>query len=106
MSSVDFVPPRTHTEEVLAEIWQKVLKVEKISVHDNFFDLGGHSLLATQVSSQISEALNVKLPLKSLFEATTLAGLATKIDNISSILQTFQDHSVTSTANDLEEGTL
>ncbi|PSB57975.1 non-ribosomal peptide synthetase, partial [Chamaesiphon polymorphus] len=103
MSSGDFVPPRTHTEAVLAEIWQKILKVEKISVRDNFFDLGGHSLLATQLSSQISEALNVKLPLKSLFEASTLASLAEEIDNISLALQAFQNHSVTSTATDLEE---
>jgi amino acid adenylation domain-containing protein len=105
MSSTDFVSPRTHTEEVLAEIWEKVLKLEKISVHDNFFDLGGHSLLATQVSSRISEAFQVKLPLKYLFEASTLASLAAKIDNISSTLQAFQNHTSTTTI-DLEEGIL
>ncbi|MCY7283312.1 MAG: amino acid adenylation domain-containing protein [Cyanobacteria bacterium CAN_BIN43] len=107
MSSVDFGPPRTHTEEVLVEIWQKVLKVEKISVYDNFFDLGGHSLLATQVSSQISEAFQVKLPLKNLFEASTLASLAEEIDNISLALQAFQNHAIAATTNNLEEeGTL
>ncbi|WP_373545576.1 amino acid adenylation domain-containing protein [Chamaesiphon sp.] len=106
MSSIDFVPPRTHTEEVLVEIWRKILKVEKISIHDNFFALGGHSLLATQVNSQISEVFQVKLPLKNLFESSTVASLAVKIDNISSTLQAFQNHSTTSTTNDLEEGTL
>ena len=44
-SGVDFVTPRTLIEETLAEIWSEVLKVERVGIHDNFFDLGGHSLL-------------------------------------------------------------
>ena len=74
-----FVAPRTAIEEVLAGIWAKVLGVEQIGVHDNFFDLGGHSLKAVQVLSRVGDAFRVRLPLRSLFEATTVASLANLI---------------------------
>jgi acyl carrier protein len=71
-----FVAPRTPVEERLASIWTEVLHREPIGIYDNFFELGGHSLLATQVISRISEALSVAIPLRSLFETPTVAGLA------------------------------
>ena len=51
-----FVAPRTPVEEMIAEIWAEVLKLDRVGIHDNFFDLGGHSLLATQVISRLREA--------------------------------------------------
>src|SRR5579863_2590291 len=72
--------PETETEKKLAEIWGQVLGVEKVGVHDNFFDLGGHSLLATQVVSRIREGLRVELPLRKLFEEATVAELAVEIE--------------------------
>ena len=68
--------PRTPIEEMLADIWAEVLKLEKIGIHDNFFDLGGHSLLATQIVSRIRETLQIELPLRKLFQKPTIAELA------------------------------
>jgi tyrocidine synthetase-3 len=71
-----FVAPQTPTEEVLARIWTHVLGLQQISINDNFFELGGHSLLATQVISRVRQLFKVDLPVRSLFEAPTLAELA------------------------------
>jgi amino acid adenylation domain-containing protein len=73
-----YTPPSTATEKAIAEIWAEVLRRTpgQISVDDNFFDLGGHSLLATQVISRIRRALNIELPLRTLFESPTVAALA------------------------------
>jgi amino acid adenylation domain-containing protein len=75
-----FVACRTSTEELLAEIWGQVLGVNQIGVYDNFFRLGGHSLLATQVVSRVREAFQLEIPLRRLFEAPTIAGLAETIE--------------------------
>lgn len=79
-SSNLFVAPRTPTEEILANIWKQVLNLEHISIHDNFFALGGHSLLATRVISQIRQYFSLEIPLRFLFEASTLAELAKEIE--------------------------
>ncbi|HET6763429.1 MAG TPA: condensation domain-containing protein, partial [Longimicrobiaceae bacterium] len=72
----EYVPPRNETETALAAIWREVLGVERVGVHDSFFDLGGHSLKATQVVSRVREALGTALPIRAIFEAPTLAELA------------------------------
>jgi amino acid adenylation domain-containing protein len=72
---VEFVPPRTPTEEVIAQILASVLGLKQVGIHDNFFELGGHSLLATQVVSRLQQAFNVEFPLRGLLESPTVAEL-------------------------------
>jgi len=74
-----YVAPSTPIEEMLAGIWCDVLGLKKVGIHDNFFELGGHSLLATQVMSRLRKAFQVEIPLRSLFEMSTIAGLAIRI---------------------------
>jgi amino acid adenylation domain-containing protein len=71
-----FVSPRNALERTLAQAWAEVLGVERVSVHDDFFELGGHSLLATQLVARIREVVRRDLPLRSVFESRTVAGLA------------------------------
>jgi amino acid adenylation domain-containing protein len=78
-SAREYVAPRTETEKALADIWAKLLKVERIGIHDDFFDMGGHSLMAMRAVSQIGEMYEVNLPLAVLLEAPTIAELAKKL---------------------------
>ncbi|MEA2692905.1 MAG: hypothetical protein QOJ16_2292, partial [Acidobacteriota bacterium] len=78
--AAEFVPPRTPVERQLAEIWSAVLGVERVGVHDDFFELGGQSLLATQIVSRLREVCGVEIPLRSLFQQPTLAGLALAVE--------------------------
>jgi acyl carrier protein len=74
-----FVAPRTPIEKELADIWAAFLKLSEVGIHDNFFELGGHSLLATQVVSRMRKTFNCEVPLRSLFESPTIAGLAEQV---------------------------
>jgi acyl carrier protein len=68
--------PRNPVEQRVWEIWSEVLKREDISVNDSFFGLGGHSLLATMVIARIRTSFDVQLPLRTIYQAPTIAGLA------------------------------
>ena len=84
-----YVAPRNPVEEELVTIWYELLGVEGIGVEDDFFILGGHSLLATQATSRIREAFHIQLPLRSIFEAPTIAGISEMIlENIAEQLGT------------------
>ncbi len=75
-----YVAPRTPVEKALEGIWTEVLGVERVGIHDDFFDLGGHSLLATQVISRVYKTFRVELPVRTMFEASTVAELGQAID--------------------------
>jgi amino acid adenylation domain-containing protein len=75
----EFVPPRTPLEELVAGIWAEVLSIDRVGIHDNFWDLGGHSLLATKVLARVNEAFGVELPLQALFKSPTIAGFTAAI---------------------------
>ncbi|MBT9300751.1 non-ribosomal peptide synthetase [Pseudomonas sp. TAE6080] len=82
LHSQDYLAPRSELEQTLATIWAEVLKVDKVGVQDNFFELGGHSLLATQIASRVQKALQRDVPLRAMFECSTVEELAAYIDGL------------------------
>jgi acyl transferase domain-containing protein/acyl-CoA synthetase (AMP-forming)/AMP-acid ligase II/acyl carrier protein len=73
---VEYVAPRNILEQSITDIWQDLFGISPIGIHDDFFDLGGHSLLTTQMMSKMRSTFQIDLPVKALFEATTIAKLA------------------------------
>ncbi|WLH88802.1 non-ribosomal peptide synthetase [Pseudomonas sp. FP453] len=82
LQSQDYLAPRNELEVTLAAIWAEVLKVERVGVQDNFFELGGHSLLATQIASRVQKTLQRDVPLRAMFECSTVAELAGYIEGL------------------------
>jgi amino acid adenylation domain-containing protein len=80
------VPPRTPLEEIVSGIWMDVLGLERVSIHDNFFNLGGHSMLATQVVSRLQRSLTMSIPFVAIFESPTIAQLAENIQKLEGAL--------------------
>ncbi len=75
----EFVAPRNEIEQLLAQIWARVLKVSRVGMEDNFFELGGHSLLAVRVVLEIEKLCHIRLPLAVLLQSPTVAGLAVQL---------------------------
>jgi NAD(P)-dependent dehydrogenase (short-subunit alcohol dehydrogenase family)/acyl carrier protein len=71
-----YAAPRNEVEQTVADIWQRILGIERVGIYDNFFDLGGHSLLATQLISHLRDTFQVELPMQTLFESLTVADSA------------------------------
>jgi len=91
----DYAAPTNEVEQKLAEMWQELLGIERVGVHDNFFALGGHSLLATQIVSRVRVLFRVDLRLAAIFEAPTVARMAELIeDAIIAELEAMSDEDV------------
>ncbi len=78
--STKYAPPTTELEMSLVEIWQEVLQLERVGIHDNFFNIGGHSLPAIRVTSRIRALFDIDFPLERLFTNPTIAQLAEAIE--------------------------
>jgi acyl carrier protein len=76
------IPPRTAVEKVLAGVWKNILGLAEVGALDSFFDLGGHSLSATRVAAQVQDLFGLEVPLRTLFEAPTLAELAARLEEL------------------------
>jgi len=74
-----FEAPHSRVEQVITAAWQEALHVERISVHDNFFDIGGHSLLLIRVCHSIQASLGQKISLIDMFRYTTIRSLASSL---------------------------
>jgi amino acid adenylation domain-containing protein len=72
----EFAAPRDPIEQVLSQLWSKVLKVRRVGLHDNFFELGGHSILAVRIIVEIEKLYKKRLPLATLLQAPTIGELA------------------------------
>ncbi|HKI01750.1 MAG TPA: amino acid adenylation domain-containing protein [Thermoanaerobaculia bacterium] len=102
-----YVPPGSPVEETLAGIWSQLLGVDRVGIHDNFFDLGGHSLLTTQLVSRLRGAFQIEVALPTFFEDPTVAGLAQVVELARWAEQVAQEETavaVTAGGGDYEEG--
>ena len=82
MSDAAYVAPRDEIERTIATIWRDFVKVDRMSIHDNFFDLGGHSLVVLQIQSKLREVLNKEIPILAMFEHPTISSLAQHLNQV------------------------
>ena len=87
-STQAYVAPRNANEEILAEIWQDILGVNRVGIHDNFFELGGHSLLATRLLSRLQRIYHLNFSLAPLFEFPTIASFIEAMEKDRLVLNT------------------
>jgi amino acid adenylation domain-containing protein len=71
-----YVAPQSEVERIIAEVWQQVLRIEQVGMHDNFFDLGGHSLLLIQIHNKFQELFKKEIPIADIFRYPTIKALA------------------------------
>jgi len=75
----EVILPSTEVERKLAGIWRELLAVPQVGIDHNFFELGGHSLLALQMIARVRNIFETELPVRSVFEKPTIAGLADEL---------------------------
>ena len=77
----NWTPPESETEHKIASIWREALKIERVGIHDSFFDLGGHSLLLIQVHARLKAVLGRDVSMVELFQYPTVHGLAAHLEH-------------------------
>ena len=97
-----YVAPRNDVEKTLAEIWQTLIGVDRIGIHDSFFDLGGHSLLATGLITRVRDAFETDLTVPGFFEKPTIADLAERI--VEELANREDSETLNKILDELEEG--
>ena len=78
----EFAPPENPTQARLVELWMNVLSLDRVGIHDDFFELGGDSILATRLVSRVRRAFGVELQLRELFWKPTVSELARLIEDL------------------------
>ena len=71
-----YIAPRNEMEQTIAAVWRNFLRIDRMSIHDNFFDVGGHSLVLLQVRSKLCEVLEREISIATMFEYPTINSLA------------------------------
>jgi acyl carrier protein len=79
---VEYAAPRNDLEVLVVRLWQELLGVARVGIHDSFLDLGGDSLLATRLVARLRDALHLDLPVRLFFERSTVAELAAAVEEI------------------------
>ena len=77
-----FVEPTTPVERLIAAIWLEVLALDRVGIHDNFFNIGGHSLVAGQMVARINDVIPIGLPMSAVFHAQTISRLAAQVEEV------------------------
>lgn len=98
-----YAAPKNELESAIIEKWQEVLGFDAIGVNDDFFELGGHSLIAAAVATELSKRFDVRIPMRTLFETTTAAGIAKLIETWKWAAGSYSESAA---SEDLEGGTI
>ncbi|MCX7748501.1 MAG: acyltransferase domain-containing protein [Clostridia bacterium] len=100
---VSYAEPVNEVQKVIVEKWQEVLGFDTIGINDDFFELGGHSLIAAAVANDLSKVFDVQIPMRQLFETTTVAGIAQLIETYRWVSESARESAA---SGDLEEGSI
>jgi len=91
LTAREYAPPRNETETILATIWQELLDLERVSIHDSFFELGGNSLIIMRMLTQIRRKLFLEVPMRVLFDYTTIEDLGRYLELTQSLRHTEEE---------------
>jgi len=75
-----YVTPRNQTEQAIADIWQKIIGIDRVGIYDNFFELGGDSLIGLQVIAKLNQEFKSNIPVATLYRAPTVKTIAEILD--------------------------